>query len=105
MIEVIKFKSHKNGCLLGFADIFVKKMGLEINGVTIAEKNGKKWVNMPSKEYTNEQGEKKYAPIIRFRDKDVQERFCKTVLEAIVEAMPQGGQEPFIADEQQDLPF
>ena len=59
MIECIKFKSHVDGCLQGFADIYSDVTGLETYGCTLWMKEGRRWVNMPSKEYTNAEGQKK----------------------------------------------
>lgn len=56
----------------------VDKWDLEINGITLFEKDGKRWINFPSKEYMKD-GQKKYAPTFRFRDKKNFEKFCEVV--------------------------
>ena len=38
---------------------------------------------MPSREYTNEQGEKKYAPYIRYRENSHKDMFNELALKAI----------------------
>ena len=82
-IECLRYKEFKKGSLLGFADIFVEKWGVEIKGFSMHFKDGAKWVNLPSKEFQNEEGEMKYSPVFKFRDTDHQKSFCKAVLEAI----------------------
>jgi hypothetical protein len=106
-IEVVKFKPYAKGPLMGFADIFVTKMGLEVNGVSVFNKDGKKWVGMPSREYKNEAGETKYAPIIRFRDKNQNDKFCGLVLEAVLKAIPKEEIQcnNDFDESQMDLPF
>tara|TARA_R110000868_G_scaffold61144_1_gene185937 strand:- start:163 stop:480 length:318 start_codon:yes stop_codon:yes gene_type:complete len=103
-IEVIKFTPHRKGALLGFADVYVPKMQLEICGMSVAEKGGKRWVNMPSREYTDDKGEKKYAPIMKFRDKDLNTRFCAICLEAIEKVMTEPVEEN-TNNGQMGLPF
>ena len=49
MIECLKYKPINKGSLLGYADIFVPKMGLEIFGCSLHQKDGRRWVNFPSK--------------------------------------------------------
>lgn len=82
MIECIKyFPINKKTCL-GIANIYVEKWDLEMYGITLHQKDGKRWVSFPSKEYEKD-GEKKYAPYYRFRDKETYYKFCKAVKEAI----------------------
>ena len=82
MIKCIKYKSYVKGTLLGFADIFVPKWGVEIYGLTYHQKDGKRWVNFPSREYEKD-GEKKHAPYFKFPDNSNYNIFCEKVKEAI----------------------
>ncbi len=109
MIECIRFKSHVKGSLQGFADFYVEKWGCELTGCSLYMKDGRRWVNLPSKEYQNEQGETKYAPVIRFRKKEHFEAFVNACKKAIddycakqpVEEKPKD--QPFFDDS--DCPF
>lgn len=85
MIECTKFKSHVKGHLQGFADFYISKWGVEINGCALYKKEGRRWVNFPTREYENEEGEKKFMPLIRFRNKEHQTAFTKKAKEAIDE--------------------
>lgn len=81
-IECIRFKSHnKNNCL-GFADIYIFDLDMEIFGLSLMQKDGKRWVNFPAKLYEKD-GEKKYLSYFRFRDKDNYFKFCESVKKAI----------------------
>ena len=82
-VECMRYKSVNKGSLLGYADLFVPKTGLEIYGCTLHQKEGRRWINFPSREYSDETGEKKYAPIVRFREKAHMEGFTKVAKEAI----------------------
>jgi len=81
-IECLKYKVLNKGSLEGFANIFVPSWGIEINGIAIFRKNGKRWVNFPSKEYESD-GVKKYYPYIRFKDDKHKDLFDFEVIEAI----------------------
>jgi len=83
MIECIKFKAYEKGVLLGFADFRLPKMGIEIYGCSVHQKDGRKWVNLPSKEYQSETGEKKYSSYVRFIDADHYKKFIGEALDAL----------------------
>ncbi len=82
MIECINFREHISGTLLGFANLFVPKWGLEIYGCSLHKKGDRRWLNLPSREY-QEEGEKKYASTMRLREKDHYEFFCRQAKEAV----------------------
>lgn len=82
-IECLHYRPHSTGNLLGFATIFVTKWGLEISGCSLHQKNGARWVNLPSREYTDDSGEKKYAPILRFKEKAHYDAFVVAAKQAI----------------------
>ncbi|HJZ04570.1 MAG TPA: hypothetical protein VJ327_01755 [Patescibacteria group bacterium] len=81
-IEILKFIPINKGACIGYLDIFVPKTGLEIYGCCIWQKDNNRWLNMPQREYTNPQGEKKYLNIIRFREKGHADEFGRVALEA-----------------------
>lgn len=83
MIECIKFKSHKKGNLLGFADIYIKEWGVEIPGFTLWQKDGKRWVNAPSVRYTDKDGMEKSKPFFYFKNKEHWPLFTEKVQKAI----------------------
>ena len=84
MITCIYFKKFDKGTLKGFANFFIEKMGMEFFGFTLHEKDGKKWLNFPSKEYDKE-GDKKFAPYFRFKEKNHYYEFQRQALKAIQE--------------------
>lgn len=83
MIECTNFRTHQAGSLQGFADLYVQTWGLEIKGCSLFMKEGKRWITFPSREYVNKEGEKKYMPYIRFRNKEHMEAFANQAKEAI----------------------
>lgn len=83
MIECRKFKSFSKGSLQGFADLYFPKWGIEIKSCTLHMKEGKRWVNFPSKEFENENKEKVYMSLIRFENKDFYHEFSRQAKVAI----------------------
>lgn len=84
MVTCIKYKSFVKGSLLGFVSFYVDKWGVEINGCTLNQKDGKRWINFPSKEFEVE-GEKKYQPLIKFKDKAHMDIFSEMAKKSIDE--------------------
>ncbi len=104
MIECINFKSYQKGSLQGFADFYLPRWGVEIKGCSLYMKDGQRWLNLPSQPYKNEDGDTKYAPSIRFREKTHYDRFCEQAKAAIddycakqcnAEAVPVAEEVPF----------
>ena len=92
MIECMKYRAaKKEGCLQGFATLYVEKWGIEIRDCTLYEKDTKMWVNFPSKEYVNKEGKKAFAPLIRFHEKGIMYEFSKQAKEAIFEYQKKHG--------------
>ena len=83
MIECIRFVSCPKGYLLGFADFYIPKWDLEVFGFKLYSKEGNRWVNAPAREYINNEGEKKFAPYIRFREKEHYDTFLEQAKLAI----------------------
>jgi len=84
MVKCISFREHKSGSLLGFADIKVLIDGDEatIFGCSMYEKDGKKWVNVPSKEIVKD-GVKSYLPFMKFDNRDISDKFSRKIQDAI----------------------
>jgi hypothetical protein len=109
-VECTKYTPCNKGVLPGFADLYIPKTGLEIYGCQLCLKNGKQWLNMPQREYTNGEGEKKYLSIVRFRERDVQDSFAKAAITAIEKKIREESQKIPARQQghteiQDDLPF
>ncbi len=72
-------KVLRKGTLIGFFDLELPS-GLKFNGCMLFEKNGKRWVGFPSKEWVKADGTKSYSPLIEFTSTDVRDRFQAQVL-------------------------
>jgi hypothetical protein len=51
--------------------------------VKIFMKGSNRWITMPSKEFTNELGEKKYIEMMRWDSEAIKNRFRTQIMEAI----------------------
>jgi hypothetical protein len=74
------------GSLVGSFDCELPS-GLKINGMLLFEKDGRRWVNPPSKEWTDREGAKKYLPILEFTSPEVKDRFQAQVVPLAEQAL------------------
>lgn len=82
MIQILECKQQKKGSLLATINIKLPKMkNFVINNITVWEKNGKRWISMPSREYESE-GKKKFFAHCRFEDRDLNDQFQNAILDA-----------------------
>jgi len=109
-IECVRFRSHEKGFLMGFATLFVEKWGIEIDGFTMWQKEGKRWINMPSNEYTDkETGEKKYKSVFHFKNKEHFTMFLEAARVAIDEYIAKMAEVPaqpeISSEDSEGVPF
>ena len=84
MIECIRYTAINKSTCLGMATIHISNWKMTISGIALHQKDGKRWVNLPSR-IVEENGEKKYYPYIYFDDKDTKDKFGEAVKKAIDE--------------------
>lgn len=65
-MKVINFKALEKGSLRGFFDVVIEEWGMTIS-CSFFEKDGKRWVSLPTREYEKD-GSKKYQSLVRFDD-------------------------------------
>ncbi len=83
MIEIHNFKEYKKNTLQGFFDVKLTNIGLEIRGCCLHERDGGRWIQLPSKPYEKEDGSKAYTYILDFYQKDKRDIFQKEVLKQL----------------------
>ncbi len=108
MIECMNFKPHKAGSLLGFANLFIEEIGLELYGCTMHEKDDSKWINLPSREYIDQNGDKKYINIVRFRERSHYNEFVHQGTECIqkwIQDNPLDDSNSTMGSKIEELPF
>lgn len=83
MIECVRFHEHKNGSLLGFAELYIPRWQISINGVKLFQKGSARWAQVPGTLYTDADGESKYNPTIKFKDTKMFDKFKQEAVKAI----------------------
>lgn len=84
MIKCINYTSYKNKTLVAFVDFHIESWGVDLLGCKLHIKDGRRWLNLPSREI-EKNGEKMFYPIIRFKSKEHNERFIEMAKKAIDE--------------------
>lgn len=83
MIEVSNINPVNKGSLLATCSVRIIPWKLTLHEVKIFEKGANRWVMMPSKEFTNDVGEKKYTELMTFDCDAVKNRFRSQIMGAI----------------------
>ena len=86
-IEVTKFREFKKNTLQGFADLKISPPGIEVKDCPVHEKNGKRWVNFPAREFEARDGSKSWVPFVKFPDRDDYQTFNKAAIEALADEL------------------
>jgi hypothetical protein len=99
-VEVHNWREHRRNTLLGFATLRLTGVGIEIRDCPVHQKNGDRWLQMPSRPYEDAQGNQKYSYIIHFYNKEIWKKFQTSALAALDSyfAANQG-------DDPRDIPF
>ena len=78
-------KLLRKNSLVGSFDLEMPS-GLVVRGAMLFEKNSRRWVNFPSKEWTDNSGTKKYFPLLEFNSKETADKFQAAVLPVVERA-------------------
>jgi len=81
-VEIVSFKEHVSNTLRGFADVRMTNIGLTMKAIGVHQKNGSRWVTMPSKAYAKKDGSQGYEPIVEFYDKSMEGQFRRAFFDA-----------------------
>ena len=92
VVRIDTAKSYTKNTLLAFIDFTLMDLGLSIKGAAIHEKDGKRWVSMPSRSYSDAEGTH-WAPIIEFDSKEARYRVNDAVVAAFERFSAGGGSE------------
>jgi hypothetical protein len=65
-IEITSFRPLEKNTLRGFLTIRLSDVGLVVKDVCLHEKNGKRWLQLPSKPYKKTDGGQAWAYILEF---------------------------------------
>jgi hypothetical protein len=85
MIEITKWTAYRSGARIGFCDAAITSWRLEIRGLSVFEKAGARWCELPKKPY-EVNGETKYQDILAWSDAEIRARFQRAVVDALEQA-------------------
>ena len=89
-VRIDAAKPYLKNTLIAFVDFTLVELGLSIKGATAHEKEGKRWVSMPSRSYSDAEGTH-WAPVIEFASKESRYRINDAVLAAFEQFFGGGG--------------
>lgn len=104
------FRAFERGALKGFFDLALPNVGIIIRGLSWYEKNGREWVNLPSKAMTDKDGKpimdqqtgkQRYQNIVDVSN-GLREEFQASALAAIHRLTDQDRRAPEMSEE---VPF
>jgi hypothetical protein len=85
-ITISNARKLNKGALIGFFDVALPS-GMKLNGCTLLEKEGKRWIGLPSREWIKPDGSKSYVPIVEIPDREARDKFNAMVLPAAERAL------------------
>lgn len=83
MLEVENIRAINKGNLLATCDVHIKPWRTTLHDIKIFQKGNSRWISLPSKEYTNDAGEKKYTELVTFDNDGIKERFRDQIMRAV----------------------
>ncbi|MDP9113139.1 MAG: septation protein SpoVG family protein [Acidobacteriota bacterium] len=83
-VRIDSAKHYSKNTLVAFVDFTLIEAGLSIKGASIHEKEGARWVSLPSRSYSDAQGTH-WAPVVEFASKEARSRINDAVLAAFEE--------------------
>ncbi len=88
-ITVTDWKAHAAGAMRGFLSIILPH-GIRLTSFRLFEKNGERWIGMPSEKYRKRDGSTGYAPIIEFESRQQEREFQAAALAALDRYLEEG---------------
>jgi hypothetical protein len=83
-IVISDWQSRQKNSLRGFFSAILPS-GMVIHNLMLHVSGAARWIGLPAREYTDPAGQRQYARIIEFVDRDIKDRFDEQVLEALDE--------------------
>ena len=93
-VRIETVKPYTKNTLRAFVDFELMDLALLVHGATVHEKDGKRWLSLPAREYATSDG-RGWAPILEVTDKYKRYQLQDSVLGALdryTAEQPGGGQ-------------
>jgi DNA-binding cell septation regulator SpoVG len=80
-VRIDEVKVYEKRTLKAFLDFTFTDIGMRINGAMIHEKDGRRWIGMPAREYQTNEG-RAWSPVVDFSSKKARAAVNDSVLAA-----------------------
>ena len=107
MLEILNIKPINKGVLLASCDVRIPPWRTTYHEIKIFEKGAQRWIALPSREFINDAGEKKYIEQISFDTEEIKNRFRAQIMTAVdkfLESNPDMAPEDLIKEDD-GVPF
>jgi hypothetical protein len=91
-ISIADFKKYEKHTLHGFLSVRTTD-GLVIKEVCLHEKNGRRWLSMPARQFKRDDGSVGWTPMVEFADDAARARFQASALAALDAYLTMGGEQ------------
>lgn len=81
-MEILNWKPFTKGALRGFFSVTLPS-GMILHDCCLFEKNGSRWVSLPSQKFTDKDGKTGYKPMVEFVDRSTADNFCRQTVQAL----------------------
>ncbi len=107
MLEIQNINAINKGTLLATCDVHIIPWKITLHDIKVFEKGSNRWISMPSKEFTNDLGEKKYTEQISFDNEGIKNRFRNQIMGAIDKYLAENPdmKPEDVINEDDDMPF
>lgn len=95
----MNYKAIGKGCLMARFDVCIPKWGLTIRECCLFEKESKRWITLPNRQYKGKDGATKNCDLLIF-DKPIKQRFDEAVIGKIDAGQFQSASKESIATQQ-----
>lgn len=91
-IKIVNFRPLGKNTLRGFLTIHFIDIGLVVKDVCLHQKDGKRWLQLPSRSYQKKDGTVAYAYVMEFEKKDywIFQDSALTALDSYFSQNPEG---------------
>jgi hypothetical protein len=85
-VSIKNLKPFEKNTLRAFFDVELPS-GMVLCGCTLHEKEGRRWIGLPAKPYTKDDGSQSWVKIVDFAGRDKAAQFRDLVLPAVLAVM------------------
>jgi len=80
--RILEWRPYEKNTLKGFFSVRLAS-GLILHSLMLHERNDRRWIGYPSREWNSPEGTKQFSPILEFADPNTANRFRDEMLAAL----------------------